>query len=74
MRIEGEGRVPDEVPAGDFKFRDRQHVIDKLVSEDCTAARERWAWIEFLDRLDKANLMIVEKPTLIDIGRGRVGP
>jgi hypothetical protein len=52
-----------------IKFRDRDHVIAKLVNAGGEGrGYEPWAWREFLEALDKAGYAIVQKPVLTDRG------
>jgi hypothetical protein len=52
----------------EFKFRDRGHVIEKLVNDGGAGKRERWAWTNFLIALDKAGFAVVTKPVLRERG------
>lgn len=68
--------MPDETTeyAGQpFKFRDRDHVIDKLVS-DRVGGYDAWAWQKLVADLDGAGLVIVAKPVLREVGKPQVGP
>lgn len=57
-----------------MKFRDREHVIEKLVNAEAEGrGYEPWAWREFLERLDAAGYRVVRKPELIDRGRATRG-
>jgi hypothetical protein len=60
--------------ANEPKFRDREHVIDRLVSQD-GATYDRWAWLILLAQLDRAGYAIVKKPELTETGKAnRAGP
>lgn len=49
------------------KFRNREHVIDKLVNSAAGNKQyEGWAWGRFLDALDAAGFAVVGKPELLD--------
>jgi hypothetical protein len=50
--------------ADEFKFRNREHVMDKLINSGAVAKREAWAWEQFLDRLDAAGYRVVAKPVI----------